>query len=160
MTPPIENSVTPRVALVGCGDAKRDESFPAKELYSSGYFTLKRQYSEQHCDDWQILSAKYGLLNPEREIDPYDASLSPRSDSYIGDKQAEEWGSRTRDELHEFLTGFTAPGTVVVLAGEDYGSRVESKLEQTEWSVEWRFRQEDLRGIGKQMQWLSEQTDG
>lgn len=49
---------------------------------------------------------------------------------------------------------------MVVLAGEDYGSRVESLLEQTEWSVEWPFRQENLRGIGDQMQWLSKQTDG
>jgi hypothetical protein len=88
-----------RIALVGCGSAKRDEPRPAKHLYSSGYFTLKRRYAEQHCDDWRILSAKHRLLGPDREIPPYDASLTPDADSYVGDEAVEQWTSETAAEL-------------------------------------------------------------
>jgi hypothetical protein len=36
-----------------------------------------RSYAKQYHDDWWILSAKHGLLDPYREpIEPYDETLS------------------------------------------------------------------------------------
>jgi hypothetical protein len=147
-----------RIALVGCGSAKRDEPRPAKHLYSSGYFTLKRRYAEQHCDDWTILSAKHRLLDPDREIAPYDASLTPDADSYVGEEAVEQWTSETAAELHSYLETFTNPPTIVILAGEDYGGRLEPALRQVEADVEWPFRRDELGGLHDQMAWLSEET--
>lgn len=29
-----------------------------------------------HCDQWAILSAKHGLIDPDKVIEPYDVTLS------------------------------------------------------------------------------------
>jgi len=148
-----------RFALVGCGSAKQDTPVPARELYTSTYFALKRQYAVEHADSWRILSAKHGLVAPDEPIGPYDASLSKRSDSYIGDNAVATWGERVRASLETHLSELDPTPTVVVLAGEDYARPLDPLLEQSRFDVEWPFRQDDLEGIGDQMHWLSEQTD-
>jgi hypothetical protein len=147
-----------RFALVGCGSAKHDTPAPARELYTSTYFELKRQYAVEHADSWHILSAKHGLVVPDEPIAPYDASLSKRSDSYIGDDAVATWGERVRTSLETHLTERNPTPAVVVLAGEDYAAPLDPLLEQSRFDVEWPFRQDDLAGIGDQMHWLSEQT--
>jgi len=73
--------------VVGCGEQKQDtnDPVPAKELYTSAYFTCKRRYAEavsQPADDapdgtpgWTILSAKHDILYPSLEIEPYDETI-------------------------------------------------------------------------------------
>jgi hypothetical protein len=39
-----------------------------------------RQYAEKNGFDWMILSAKYGLVNPEQIIEPYDYRISKVAD--------------------------------------------------------------------------------
>ncbi|MBS3761240.1 MAG: hypothetical protein KGY43_07220 [Halodesulfurarchaeum sp.] len=58
-----------RAALIGCGEAKHDGPLPAREKYRSSHFGLKRDFAETFCDRLWILSAKYGLLDPDRVID-------------------------------------------------------------------------------------------
>ena len=45
---------TETIAIVGCGDAKRDigenETIPLKKLYTSNYFQLKHYFAEELCD--------------------------------------------------------------------------------------------------------------
>ena len=97
---------TPRIALVGCGSSKIDlddgETVSAGELYDSTYFRLKREFAETCCEKWRILSAKHGLLRPDDEIESYDASLNPRSDSYIGDYEAGKWAVQTAQSFRVF----------------------------------------------------------
>jgi hypothetical protein len=153
---------TPRIALVGCGSAKVDvedgDTVPAKALYDSNYFRLKREYAETCCDKWQILSAKHGLLSPDEEIESYDASLSPRSDSYIGDYEAGKWAVRTSNAISVFDSVQAIHAHYVVLAGEDYVTHIEDELANLR-HVEFPFRSDDLGGIGDQMGWLREQID-
>jgi len=155
---------TPRIALVGCGAAKQDldagETVPAKELYTSNYFALKREYAETCCDEWRILSAEHGLLDPETKIEAYDASLNPQSDSYIGDYEAGVWAVETAQSISVW-TSYKIPYThYVVLAGEDYvGHRhIEAELERRQ-HVRFPFRRNDLEGIGDQMNWLRDAID-
>ena len=73
--------------MAGCGEQKQDtdDPVPAKELYTSAYFTCKRRYAEavsQPADDapdgtpgWTILSAKHDILYPSLEIEPYDETI-------------------------------------------------------------------------------------
>jgi hypothetical protein len=159
MTSPRKSQAESEIALVGCGSAKQDVAAPAKDLYTSGYFSLKRQYATQHCTDWRILSAKHGLVHPSREIEPYDASLAPGSDSYIGDDAVDQWVSETEVELAGYLAELPSAATVVVLAGENYAGRLEDVLESAEQRVEWPFRRDELTRMGDQMQWLSQETE-
>lgn len=154
---------TPRIALVGCGKAKVDleegETIPAKDLYSSNYFALKREFAETCCDRWRILSAEHGLLSPEAEIETYDASLNPRSDSYIGDYAAGQWSVRTSQSLRVFDSIQAIHAEYVVLAGEDYVTHIEAELDRGFRNVTYPFRSDDLGGVGDQMGWLREQID-
>ena len=65
-----------RTALVGCGDAKHDGLLPAREKYRSTYFGLKRDFAETLCARWWILSAKFGLLDPDRVVGDYDLAIT------------------------------------------------------------------------------------
>jgi hypothetical protein len=152
------STTTDSIAIVGCGSAKRDEAVPAKALYTSTYFGLKRAYAIQHCDDWRILSAKHHLVHPNDVIAPYDASLTPSSDSYIGDSAREEWIDRAKADIQNYLESFPAGPKVVVLAGEAYAGPLEDVLAEYAAAVEWPFRQDELEGMFDQMTWLSEQT--
>ena len=83
------------VGLVSCVKTKRDEPAPPKNLYTSAYFEKMRSYAEQYHDDWWILSAKHGLLDPDGEpIEPYDETLS-------GAKVAKEreWSVQVAEQL-------------------------------------------------------------
>lgn len=155
---------TPRYALMGCGSSKIEldegETVPAKDLYDGTYFSLKWEYVEECCDKAKILSAKHGLLDPETEIETYDASLNPRSDSYIGDYEAGIWAVETAQSIYTW-TSFHIPYVhYVVLAGEDYvGHRhIEQQLGRLR-HVSFPFRSDDLTGIGDQQRWLRQKID-
>ena len=62
------------IGLVGCGKIKNDHECKAKEMYLGTLFRYASAYCERY-DCWYILSAKYGLLDPETIIAPYDETL-------------------------------------------------------------------------------------
>lgn len=61
--------------LITCSKEKRQKKAPAKELYTSARFKYARKLAEEHADQWFILSAKHGLLQPSDLITPYDMCL-------------------------------------------------------------------------------------
>ncbi len=70
-----------RVGLVGCTKSKRPMAAPARELYTpSALFRGRRAYVERTCDRWFVLSANYGLIEPDAVIEPYDQALSKASE--------------------------------------------------------------------------------
>lgn len=68
-----------RVGLVGCVKTKLFTAAPAAELYTSALFRGRRAFVERTCERWFILSARYGLVNPLQEIEPYDETLAGKS---------------------------------------------------------------------------------
>lgn len=66
--------------------------------------------SEQHYDDWFILSAKYGLLHKDTLIDPYDITLN-----YINSTQRREWSKEVFNQLLKL-----APQQFDFYAGKKY----------------------------------------
>ena len=81
------------IGLVACSKKKnpeaasdKDKAFPAQDMYKGNIFLKSREYAETNCDDWFILSGKYGLLEKNEEISYYN--------SYLKDKPAaarREW---------------------------------------------------------------------
>lgn len=51
------------------------ESGAGQGLYVSPWFQLARAYVERTGQPWFILSAEYGLLDPDQVIAPYDRML-------------------------------------------------------------------------------------
>jgi len=107
-----------RIVLVQCTNSKRDERAPARDLYDeSDYFRDYRAYALEKGDEWYILSAKHGLLDPETVIDPYDErGLNEAQAESI----AEYFADRTRgDDIIEVLAG-----------GRDYADVLTPELER------------------------------
>src|SRR3990172_9853687 len=70
-----------RVGLVGCTKSKQTHAAPARDLYTpSALFRGRRDYVERSCGRWFVLSAKYGLVDPDSIIEPYDQTLTKASE--------------------------------------------------------------------------------
>ncbi|WP_435065935.1 DUF6884 domain-containing protein [Halobaculum sp. EA56] len=146
-----------RYVLVGCGAAKRDERSEARELYTSTYFAKKREYAETVGDEWAILSAEHGLVEPDDELDPYETHI----DDLNGDA-LDELAHKVGLELIEWLGATDPADEIVVLAGRSYVDPLrerETFHAGIDPAVSFPFEQLDLGGIGEQMSWLGERVD-
>lgn len=61
--------------LVGCVKTKGPDPLPAKDLYRSELWRRRRAYAEASGVPWWVLSAEYGLVDPEAVIAPYDTVM-------------------------------------------------------------------------------------
>lgn len=101
-----------RVALVSCVKSKLDRPAPAKDLYTSALFRALRAYAENSADEWLILSAEHGLVEPDQVLAPYERTLNRMPKA-----QRNEWAARVKDELAARIpTG----ADIIILAGERY----------------------------------------
>lgn len=131
------------IFLVACVKEKLPHAAPARELYRSTWFTKARSYVESQGDAWFILSAKHGVVEPDRRIDPYDCTLLAMPSA-----QRRVWA----DNVAEQLSAIVAPGDeVVFLAGARYRDKLISALEGR--GVIVRVPMQGL-GIGQQLHWL------
>lgn len=104
-----------RVGLIGCTKSKLSHRAHAEQLYSpSAMFRGRRAYVLSSCDRWFILSAKYGVLAPSDELEPYDVTLVGAPTNV-----KREWASRVFTELRHRL-GDIRGMTFEIHAGRDY----------------------------------------
>lgn len=135
------------IGLVSCVKGKRNEPAPPGDLYTSQYFTKMQTYAEQEHDEWYILSAKHGLLDPDGEpIEPYEESLTNASVS-----ERRKWAADVATQL-EAAGLLEEDVTLVIHAGKAYYEELLPHLEET--SVEVRLPTEGL-GIGEKLGWYS-----
>lgn len=134
------------VGLISCVSRKRAYAPEARDLYDSPLFLKAREYDENRCDTWYILSAKYGLVHPTSVVDPYEETLNTKSRA-----EREQWAHRVWLDLNPHVH---AGDRVVVLAGERYREYLVPRLIQHGCFVE--VPMEGL-GIGRQLRWLSKQ---
>lgn len=137
-----------KIGLVSCVKTKREEPATPKELYTSPYFEKMRAYAERYHDDWWILSAKHGLLDPDGDpIESYDETLS-------GARVAKrrEWAETLANQMEQ--EGLLSDNTTLVLhAGKDYYEELLPLIEDTGVSVE--IPTEGL-GLGETQAWYKE----
>jgi len=133
--------------LVSCVGQKRDNPSPAKDLYTSSWFRKARAYVESMESRWYILSAEYGLLAPERMVEPYEKTLNT-----MGIRARRLWAARVFPELQ--AVGI-ANSRLSFLAGQRYREFLVPQLQGQ--GVEVEIPMEGLR-IGEQLRWLGEQV--
>jgi len=68
-----------KIALIACVKKKRKGAHPAKDLYISPLFRLALNYVTHNFQRYYILSAKYGLLRPEKRVRGYNKTLNRMS---------------------------------------------------------------------------------
>lgn len=130
--------------LISCTKTKLSVPAPARELYCSPAFQMKRRMAERLGNRWLILSAKHGLVEPEQIIAPYDETLTSMSVSH-----RRAWATNVMPPL---LPIAHRAGHVAFLAGQRYVEFLIAPLVAGDVQVS-----EPLKGLrqGEQLSWLT-----
>lgn len=128
---------------------KKSSPAAAKDLYVSSLFCKVRAYVEHMGQPWFILSARYGLVHPDKVIEPYDCTLN-------GMRTAgrRNWASEVLSQLTPRLE---AVASVTFFAGQRYREFLEQPLRTRGLIVNVPMR--GLK-IGEQLRWLNQRLDG
>ena len=114
-----------RIVLISCVSQKLPHRAKAKDLYISTLFKLSLRYAKKlNPDCIYILSAKYGLLNLDQEIDPYERTLNNMNASEITD-----WASNVLSQLRRIAS--LENDEFIVLAGYEYRKYLLPHLKNT-----------------------------
>ncbi|MCK9179211.1 MAG: hypothetical protein M0P93_09430 [Candidatus Cloacimonetes bacterium] len=138
-----------KIALVSCAKLKQDYPCQAQEMYlPSTLFSKAIKYiKQQNYDKWFILSAKYGLLNPNVLIEPYDLTLNNMKSEEI-----KKWSQKVFNQLIEYNII-----EIDFYAGEKYRKYLIPLLENK--SIKYNIPLKGL-GIGKQLQFYTKELVG
>lgn len=120
-----------KIILIACVSLKGDKKAKAKDLYKSTLFKSSLAYAYKlNPDKIFILSALHYLLDIEKEIEPYDVTLSnvPKEKRkptlrILNNVEKKEWGKRVIAQLslHTDLNN----DSFIVLAGQEYIKPIE-----------------------------------
>lgn len=115
-----------KITLIGCTSQKKDHECKAVEMYSpSKYFQLRLKYAQLiNSDHIYILSAKYGLLNLNDKIKPYNLNLNKTNKNY-----QRKWSLNILKKLNEKHD--LKKDTFILLAGEVYRRYLEKNIKNT-----------------------------
>jgi hypothetical protein len=131
-----------KIILISCVSQKLPYKATARRLYVSPLFKKNLAYAQrQNPDAIFILSAKYGLVDLDQEIEPYDLTLNSMSV-----EQIKVWAVRVLAQLS--VRADLSHDHFVFLAGEKYRKYLLPKLKSYEVPMEG-------LPIGKQLQFLT-----
>ena len=131
------------LCLVSCVAKKLPRPAPARELYTSPLFRKMRGLVEAQRWPWFILSAKYGVVAPERVIEPYEKTLNDMRSA-----ERRHWAEGCLRALGPHLAHVRS---VVFFAGENYREFLKPALANR--GIEVHVPMQGLQ-IGKQLAWL------
>ncbi|MDO9044997.1 MAG: hypothetical protein Q7U35_06795 [Methanobacteriaceae archaeon] len=135
-----------KIVLISCVSQKQEKSAQAKDLYISPLFKYNFKYANMlKPDNIFILSAKYGLLTLEQEIDPYDETLNNFSAL-----EKKLWSDKVLEQLKEVSD--LKNDEFIFLAGENYRKHLLPHLNNYEIPMKG-------LGIGKQLGYLKEKVE-
>ncbi|MCY4037827.1 MAG: hypothetical protein OXF09_00005 [Hyphomicrobiales bacterium] len=135
------------VFLIACVNKKKTSKMPAAKLYVSDWFQKASRLVKATGHPWFILSAKHGLLDPDKTIDPYNQTLNGMPS---GMRRA--WAEKVKMQM-ETESKFHCADAVVILAGENYRENLMPYLEKRFANVT--IPMKGLR-IGEQLRWLKD----
>jgi hypothetical protein len=137
-----------RIAFVSSVSRQGGQPARARDLYVSDWFRKASAYAERVADEWYILSAKYGLIAPDKIISPTDVALSS-----LPAAERKAWAAHVIADLRRQLR---LGNHVIFLAGEAYRPGLIDAMHRLGCSVE--IPMEGLR-IGEQLHWLKEHLE-
>ena len=141
------------IILISCSATKDEKSktepMEAKDIYQGQLFQKSYRYAELKYKDHPvfILSAKYGLLEPNEKIPYYN--------QYLGDfnkEQIQQWGDMVINGLDNKNISRTLPD-YIGLAGKKYIDPIQPSIKH------WILPLEGRGGIGYQLGWLTNEIE-
>lgn len=134
-----------QIVLISCVSKKLEYKSKAKDLYVSPLFRKNLEYAiSLRPDNIFILSAKYGLVGLNEEIEPYDMTLNKMRSNEI-----KEWAKRVLIQLNKSTD--LQIDKFIFLAGNNYRKFLLSDI------TNYKIPMEGLP-IGKQLQWLTKRS--
>jgi len=131
-----------KVVLISCVSKKLHHKSKVRDLYVSPLFKKNLRYAKSlNAEDIFVLSAEYGLLRLDEEIEPYDKTLNKMRSAEI-----KEWASSVLNQLENLVD--LENDEFIFLAGNNYRKFLLPHIKHYEIPMEG-------LGIGKQFQWLS-----
>ncbi len=115
------------VYLLTCSRRKTENVAIAKDLYTSPSFIAARKIAEKEGAIWYIISAKHGLIDPEKKIKPYDLSL--RSLSEI---EKDKW---TSNIVNSIIKNLDTNDKITFLGDDLYFNHLSEKLRLAGFNV-------------------------
>lgn len=133
-----------KIGFIAGGSQQFNQRTSAQNMYRASLFMKSRQWVEQNCDRWYILSAKYGLLKPTTQIEPYNVSLNN-----MASDERWQWSAKV---VQAILQEIALTEILVFLASQKYRDQLIQPLEFKGYRIE-----APLTGlpIDKQLEWLS-----
>lgn len=144
-----------RIGIVGCSKIKLKNAAAAKDLYTSRYFKTSFAWASKFTDKVFIVSSKYGLLHPDKVIQPYDYTFSKSVKTASGPIPKEvinAWGARAASQLRLILR----PGDeLIFLAGKEYFEPIIRSIGPVKWQAPFKHF-----GIGSRAHLMQQQLKG
>lgn len=143
-----------KIVLIGCGKAKLDHAADAADIYTGSLFRARAEYAKASGVSWWIVSAKFGLLEPDTWIEPYDLKLAdlPPVDQCAWRLQTV---SALLDGFPDDCTARQMKAIVVELhMGADYAEGLYDAILAAGMSAGWPVKG---LGIGQQLAWYKKQ---
>jgi len=135
-----------KIVLISCVKKKVLYRTKAQDLYISTLFRLYLEYARSFKPDAiYILSAKYGLVSLDQEIDPYELTLNTMSES-----QKKAWAEKVLVDLRQKAD--LANDHFIFLAGVNYRKYLIPHLHSYEVPLEG-------YSFGKQLRELKQRID-
>ena len=127
------------VVLISCVKNKMDVPCAARDMYISDLFKKSLSYAEQLSESATvyILSAKYGLLELNQRIEPYELTLNTMNKS-----QRMEWANKVLKQCKE--KGISFDEEVIFLCGKKYREFLMKEFKNSKAPLEH-------MGIGEQL---------
>jgi hypothetical protein len=132
-----------KIVCISCVKSKRNRRSKAAELYTSTLFTKALRYAKSlKPDRILILSAEYGVLELDDEVDPYEKTLNTMRVT-----ERKQWAQRVLTQLRTKAN--LEVDEFIFLAGEKYREYLIPHIKR--YTV-------PMYGlsIGKQLGWLTE----
>ncbi len=130
-----------KIVLISCASKKLPYKAKAKDLYTSPLFRMNLEFAKSfNPDKTFILSAKYGLLNLDKEIRTYDKTLN-----LMHSVEKKDWANSVLQDLRKVAD--LSKDEFIFLAGENYRKYITPHIKNYKIP---------LKGlsIGRQLQYL------
>jgi hypothetical protein len=90
------------LAVISCKATKKSYRCPADVMYSdSPQYRHQIPFIQSYYSDYKIVSAKYGLLDRETEIDPYDITLTKSNHPKPDEVSIDRWALMVKKRIAE-----------------------------------------------------------
>lgn len=129
--------------IVGCSKSKKkiDEPLPAEERYTGTYFGKSMKVSEQYDGETFILSAKFGLISPQKKIPNYNVSMYDHT-------------SEDKKKMADKIDTSNFDDDVVVFAGKPYVQVIKDAVNNST-----NVKKPLSGGLGEQMSQLNDMME-